>query len=98
MPRRRSSTARDTVAYSIYDRDNKRTYIGSTNNPRRRASEHAKSGKLEPGGKLVVESRKMTRKSAQNLEGKKIRGYHNRTGKLPKNNFTSNGRWNGRFR
>ena len=63
MPRRRSSTARDTVAYSIYDRDNKRTYIGSTNNPRRRASEHAKSGKLEPGGKLVVESRKMTRKS-----------------------------------
>ena len=98
MPRRRRSTHRDTVAYSIYDRNNKRTYIGTTNNPNRRASEHAKSGKLQPGGKLVVESPKMTRKSAQNLEGKKIRGYRNRTGKLPKNNSTSNGRWNSRFR
>ncbi len=94
MARRRRSTRRDTVAYSIYDRNNKRTYIGTTNNPRRRASEHAKSGKLRAGGKLVVESSKMTRKSAEKLEGRKIRGYRNRTGKLPKNNSTSNGRWN----
>lgn len=98
MARRRRSTPRDTVAYSIYDRNDERTYIGSTKNPRRRASQHAKSGKLPPGGKLVVESRKMTRENAQKLEGKKIRGYRSRTAKLPKDNSTSNGRWNGRFR
>lgn len=98
MANRRRSTRRDTVAYSIYDRNDRRTYIGTTNNPRRRASEHVESGKLPPGGKLVVESSKMTRKSAEKLEGRKIRGYRNRTGKLPKSNSTSNGRWNGRFR
>ena len=37
MPRRRS-TPRDAVAYSIYDRNDKRTYIGSTNNPRHRST------------------------------------------------------------
>lgn len=79
--------------YSLYDSNGKRTYVGSTNNPTRRASEHAKSGKLAKGGKLKVESKSMSRQAAQRLEARKIQGYQQRTGSLPKFNRTANGQY-----
>ena len=44
------SSARGVVTYSIYNSGGKRTYIGSTNNPERRAAEHARDGRLTRGG------------------------------------------------
>ena len=81
------------VAYSIYNFRGKRIYVGSTDNPGRRAAQHARDGKLSRGGKLVVESRPMSRKAAQLLEAKKIQGHRRRTGKLPRHNRTSDGQY-----
>ncbi|MCE2458937.1 MAG: GIY-YIG nuclease family protein [Dehalococcoidia bacterium] len=92
------SSARGVVAYSIYNSSGKRTYIGSTNNPERRAAEHTRDGRLTRGGELVVESRPMSREAAQRLEAKKIQGYRRRTGKLPRLNRTSDGQHHHRGR
>ena len=81
------------VAYSLYDSKGKRTYIGSTNNPTRRETEHIKSGKLKKGGSLVVESPRMSRSDAQRLEAQKLSGYKRRTGQLPKGNKTPDGQF-----
>ena len=81
------------VVYSIYNSRGKRTYVGMTNNPGRRAAQHARSGKLTGGGELVVESGRMPRRSAERLEAKKIQGYRSRTGQLPKHNKTSDGQY-----
>ena len=48
------------VQYAIKDRRGKSTYYGTTNNPRRRAAEHRKSGKLGKGDRLVVETKAST--------------------------------------
>ena len=80
------------VVYSLFN-SGKRTYVGTTNNPKRRASQHRRSGKLSSGGTFKMESRRMSRRSAENLEARKILDYRNRTGKLPKNNKTSDGRF-----
>ena len=81
------------VAYSIYNSRGKRIYVGSTNNPGRRAAQHVRDGRLPRGGELVVESRPMSRGAAQKLEAKKIKGYRRRTGKLPRHNRTSDGQY-----
>ena len=86
------------VAYSIYNSRGKRIYVGSTNNPGRRASQHARDGKLPRGGELVVESRPMSRDAAQQLEARKIQGYQSRTGGLPRHNRTSDGQYHHRRR
>ena len=88
-----SRSGKNVVAYSLYDAKGKRTYIGSTNNPERRRTEHAKSGKLKKGGSLVVESPPMSRPAAQRLEAKKLGGYQRRTGRLPKGNKTPDGQF-----
>ena len=85
-----------TVVYSIYNSRGKRKYVGTTNNPERRAAQHARSGRLTRGDKLGVESRRMSRKSAERLEARKIQGYRRRTGRLPKQNKTPDGQY--RFR
>ena len=90
---RSSASGKNVVAYSLYDSRGKRTYIGSTNNPARRATEHSKSGKLKSGGSLVVESPRMNRSDAQRLEAKKLDGYKRRTGRLPKGNTAPNGQF-----
>ncbi len=82
--------------YSLYNSSGKRTYVGSTNNPNRRAAQHTNHGNLEKGGKMVVESKPMSRKSAEQLEAKKIQGYKRRTGKLPKHNRTGDGQYHHR--
>ena len=86
------------VAYSIYNSRGKRIYVGSTNNPGRRAAQHAKDGKLPGGGELVVESKPMSRSAAQQLEARKIQSYRRRTGKLPRLNRTSDGQYHHRRR
>ena len=88
-----SKSSKSVKVYSLYDSKGKRTYVGSTNNPARRASEHAKSGKLTKGGKLKVESKTMSRQAAQRLEASKIQGYRQRTGSLPKYNRTADGQY-----
>ena len=55
------------VAYSIYNSRGKRIYLGSTNNPGRRAAQHARNGRLPRAGELVVESRPMSWSAAQQL-------------------------------
>ncbi len=89
----KSGSSKKVVAYSLYDSNGKRTYIGSTNDPSRRAAEHSKSGKLKKGGSLVVESPRLSRSDAQRLEAKKLAGYKSRTGRLPKGNKTTDGQF-----
>ena len=57
----RSSSQKGVVAYSIYNSKGKRTYVGTTANPKRRAARHSQSGKLTRGGKLLVELNRMPR-------------------------------------
>lgn len=90
---RKGATAKNVVTYSLYDSRGKRTYVGSTNNPERRATEHRAAGKLQRGGSLVVESPRMSRAAAQRLETKKLNGYRSRTGRLPKGNKTPDGQF-----
>ena len=92
----RNSSHKGAVAYSIYNSQGKRTYVGTTASPERRAAQHAKSGKLRSGGKLVVESNRLPRRDAERLEARKIEGYRRRTGRLPKDNKTSDGRYHPR--
>ena len=89
----RRSSQKGAMVYSIYNSRRKRTYVGTTANPERRAAQHANSGKLRRGGKLVMESKRMPRRDAERLEAKKIEGYRRRTGRLPKDNKTSDGQY-----
>lgn len=88
-----TSSKNRVVAYSIYNSRGKRTYVGTTNNPERRAAQHARSGKLTKRGEMVVESNPMSRKAAEKLEARKIQGYQRRTGRLPRHNRTSDGQY-----
>ena len=92
----RNSCQKGVVAYSVYNSRGKRTYVGTTANPERRAAQHAKLGKLRRGGKFVVESKRVSRTGAERLEAKKIEGYRRRTGRLPKDNKTSDGQYHPR--
>ena len=85
--------SRGVVAYSIYNSRGRRTYVGTSNNPARRAAQHAKSGRLKRGGALVVESNPMSRSAAERLEAKKIQGYRSKTGRLPRHNKTPDGQF-----
>ena len=92
----RKSSREGVVVYSTYDSKGKRMYVGSTNDPKRRATQHIRTGKLAKGGKLVVEPKRMSRKAAERLEAKKIRGYKRRTGRLPEYNKTADGQYHHR--
>lgn len=98
MSRRKRSNRKDTRTYSIFDANNKRTYVGSTNNMRRRAWQHLKSGKLKKGGRMIADSDWMTRQDAERHEGRKLMGFKRRTGRLPKDNTTSDGLFRSWFR
>ena len=87
------SSKNGVVTYSLYNSRGKRTYVGTTNNPERRAAQHARSGKLTKSGEMVVESKPMSRNAAERLEARKIQGYQRRTGRLPKHNKTANGQY-----
>ena len=81
------------VQYSIKDQKGNTKYIGTTNNPTRRASEHRESGKLGRGDKLVVETRSVTRTSAEKVEKAKLSSHRQQHGKNPKYNTTNDGKF-----
>ena len=82
-----------TVQYSRRDRSGATKYIGTTNNPTNRVSQHRETGKLEPGDKVVVETRPIPRKSAERVESAKLRTYRQEHGHSPKHNVTKDGRF-----
>ena len=82
-----------TVQYSIKDPKGITKYIGTTNNPSRRSAEHRQSGKLGQGDKLVVETRAVSRTSAERVETAKLASYRQNHGDTPKHNTTKDGKY-----
>lgn len=82
-----------TVQYSIKDQKGSTKYIGTTNNPSRRASEHRETGKLARKDKLVVETRAISRKSAESVERGKLASFRKEHGRNPKHNTTNDGKF-----
>ncbi len=81
------------IQYSIKNSKGDTKYIGTTNNPSRRADEHRKAGKLGRGDKLVVETRAISRESAERVEKAKLASFRKQRGRNPKHNKTNDGRW-----
>ena len=81
------------VQYSIKDRRGNTKYVGTTNNPRRRAAEHREAGKLGRGDRFVVETRAISRKSAERVERGKLASFRRRHGRNPRHNTTNDGRF-----
>ena len=82
-----------TVQYSIKDAKGRTKYIGTTNNPTRRAGEHRESGKLKNSDKLVVETKPIHRGKAERVEAAKLRSHRQAHGRNPKHNVTSDGKF-----
>ena len=82
-----------TVQYSIRDSGGNTTYIGSTNNPTRRAAQHQQSGKMQTGDKLRVETKAIPRKVAEKVEAVKLASHRENHGQNPRNNKTNDGRF-----
>lgn len=85
------------VQYAVKGRGGQTKYIGSTNNPTRRAAEHRKSGKMQPGDKLQVQSRAISRGKAESLERGRLQGHRREHGRNPKHNVTSDGQFQRRL-
>ena len=81
------------VQYSIKNSKGATTYVGSTNNPTRRAGEHRDSGKIGPGDKLVVETKAISRRSAEKVESAKLGSHRRSQGSNPKHNVTNDGKF-----
>ena len=77
--------------YTLRDRKGRITYVGVTNSPSRRATEHKQDGKR---GKLKVETRPMSRAAARRWERRRLAVYRkNHRGKNPVHNKTRSGGW-----
>ena len=83
-----------TIQYAIKGPRGGTKYIGTTNNPRRRAAEHRESGKLGPKDRLEVQSQAVPRKAAEGIERSKL-ASHRKThrGRNPKHNTTNDGKF-----
>ena len=77
------------VTYKLVDKEGRAKYIGITNNPLRRKSEHLKSGKR---GRLVVTSKPLPRSIAERNETRNLNSYRKATGRRPRYNKTNNGK------
>ena len=73
-------------------KDGKAVYIGSTNNPYRRNSEHSNSNK--DYDYMQVTSGRLSRAEAERREARNLRSYRVATNRRPKHNKTNNGRFN----
>lgn len=89
--RRAAGRGERVRGYSLRDRKGRIRYVGVSNNPPRRATEHKQDGKR---GKLNVETRPMSRGYARRWEAQKL-ARHRRThrGKNPVHNKTRSGGW-----
>ena len=91
--RRSSGGQRGVRGYSLRGRNGRINYVGVTNNPGRRATEHKQSGKR---GSMKVETRGMSREAAQRWEARRLDTYRrNHEGKNPPSNRTRGGGWRG---
>ena len=80
---------RTTLGYILRGRYGRINYVGVTNNPERRASEHKQAGKL---GKLKVETGPMLPTSAKRWEAQRLETYRrNHGGWNPRHNRTKSG-------
>ena len=82
-----------TVQYSIKDQKGNTKYIGTTNNPTRRAEEHRESGKLGRKDKLVVETKPIPRTASERVEAAKLGSHRQTHGRNPKHNATEDGKF-----
>lgn len=85
-----------SVQYSIKGADGKTKYIGTTNNPTRRAAQHQQSGKLGPGDRMRVETRPTSRSKAEGVENAKLRAHRQANGQNPPHNKTNDGKYHPR--
>ena len=75
--------------YTLRGKNGKINYVGTTNNPGRRAEEHKTDGK---SGKLNTETQSMSRQRAEGWEANRLQTYRdNHGGKNPPQNKTRNG-------
>jgi predicted GIY-YIG superfamily endonuclease len=80
---------RDTNKY-ILKNGNKIMYVGITDDPSRREYEHRRDKEFQ---KMMVVGRKVSRKSAEDWETKRIKQYQqNHNGEVPPLNKTQNGK------
>lgn len=79
---------RDTVTYEL-KQGNKVVYVGTTNDPERRAKEHESMGKKF--SKMTITSPKLTQGSARKREAERLATYRKNQGKNPKYNKDSDG-------
>ena len=79
------------VGYTLRDSRGRVTYVGVTNNPRRRAAEHRRSGKR---GSMRVETGRRSTGSARSWEARRLAMYRQRDrGRYPLYNKTRTGGW-----
>ena len=82
-------SGRNVRGYTLRGKSGKINYVGTTNNPQRRAAEHRSGGKP---GRLKTETRPMSRESAKRWEGNRLKTYRsNHGGKNPPHNRTKEG-------
>ncbi len=81
------------VQYSIKSPSGETKYTGTTNNPRRRAAQHSQSGKMQKGDKLRVETKPVSRKTAEGIEARKLADHRNQQGRNPQHNKTNDGQY-----
>ncbi len=79
------------VTYKLV-KDGKAVYIGTTSNPARRNAEHSESGKRYDY--LQVTSPRISKAEAERRETRNLGSYRKATGRKPKYNRTSNGKFN----
>ena len=88
---RSSSSARSKHGYTLRGKNNRINYVGVSNDPQRRASEHRQDGKR---GKLKVETPALKQTSARRWEAKRLETYRrNHRGRNPRHNRTRSGGW-----
>jgi len=80
-----------TYTYKL-TKNGKAVYIGTTKNPFRRNNEHSQSGK--DYDEMQVTSGRISKSEAERRETRNLRSYRKATGKKPKYNKTSNGKFN----
>ena len=84
------------VQYAVKDKNGRTKYIGTTNNPTRRASEHRKDGKMRSSDKIEVQSRPISRHKAEQLERRRLKGHRRTHGANPQHNTTNDGQYHPR--
>ena len=81
------------VQYAIKGKTGETKYIGSTNNPTRRAAQHQQSGKMKRGDRLEVQSKPVSRQQANSLEAGRLSGHRKAHGGNPERNHTNDGQY-----